>query len=251
MCAFVHVCGCVFAQLASAYAHTAAWPRARARACGRMCVRPWCPYAVTSPSTRQQPGPLHSSILHCHLKKAYHKFPVRFTSAPGGHKKAYLYWSRLPEIVFQREDISLCPFTIKGSPALQRANQIYQSNPGAGRHAEQSPGIEGVAKIKAHLAWTTLGCLAPLIFVYWITNSVTCCQATPRPPFNWRWHVSHRGLTSRCTNMVFSLHGGCCGGKRAQTPESDWIKGYKMFRNSEVVQTRFIKRVFTGRHSPL
>lgn len=61
---------------------------------------------------------------------------------------------------------------------------------------EDTSSIEGVAKIKARLAWTTLGCLAPLIFVYWITNSVTCCQATPRPPFNWRWHVSHRGLTS-------------------------------------------------------
>lgn len=192
----MHVCGCVFAQLASAYTHPAAGARARVCALEPMCVRPWCPYAVTSPSTRQQPGPLHSSILHCHLKKAYHKFPIRFTSAPGVHKKSYLYWSWLPEIVFQREDISLWPFTIKGSPALQRTNQIYQSNPGAGRHIEQSLGIEAVEKIKAHLAWTTLGCLAPLIFVYWITYSVTCCQATLRPPCNWRWHVSHCGLTS-------------------------------------------------------
>lgn len=67
------------------------------------------------------------------FKKAYHNFPIRFTSAPGGHEKPYLYWSPLPEIVFQREDIISCP-SIKGSSALQRVNHIYQSNTGAGGH---------------------------------------------------------------------------------------------------------------------
>lgn len=44
--------------------------------------------------------------------------------------------------------------------------------------------------------------------------------------------------------MLFALHRGSCEKYRVQTPESDWIKGYKMFRHSKVVPciwTRLIK----------
>lgn len=188
-CGFLHVFLC-----ASLHLHT------YAQSCVCMCVHAHVCQALMSlcshisiHATTAWAPPLINFALP--FKKAYHKFPIRFTSAPGVHKKAYLYWSPLPEIVFQREDISLCPSRIKGSSALQRVNHIYQSNTGARRHIEQSvSGAVGVNK-RTHLAWTTLGCLDALIFVYWILDSVTFCQATPGLPFNWVWHVSRLRLT--------------------------------------------------------
>lgn len=83
------------------------------------------------------PGPsTHQSCIAIQKKK---KLITSFTSALGAHKKAYLYWSPLPEIVFQREDIILYPSKIKGLSGLQRVHQ-YQSNTGAGGHIQESSG---------------------------------------------------------------------------------------------------------------
>lgn len=52
--------------------------------------------------------------------------------------------------------------------------------------------------------------------------------------------------------MLFTLHRGSCEKYRVQTPESDWIKGYKMFRHSKVVQciwVRLIKCSCTGSYT--
>lgn len=76
-------------------------------------------------ATTTQASPLINFALQFKKKKkAYHKFPISFTWAPGAHKTAYLYWSPLPEIVFQRNDIILCPSSIKGLSALQRPTNI-------------------------------------------------------------------------------------------------------------------------------
>lgn len=153
-----------------------------------MRFRPWCPYAVTSPSTRQQPRPPPLINFALPFKKAYRKFPISFTSAPGAHKKAYLYWSPLPEIVFQREDIILCPSSIKGSSALQRLNQ-YQSNTGARGHIQES------VSNKNTFSMNYFGVFGRSYFCLPNLNSVTSCQATCGLPFNWVWHVSHLRLT--------------------------------------------------------
>lgn len=133
-----------------------------------------CSHISIHATTAQAP-PLINFALP--FKKAYHKLPISFTSAPGAHEKAYLYWSPLPEIVFQREDIILCPSSIKGSSDLQRVNQ-YESNRSKRTHRREQTHTHTHAcpHTHSHLAWTTLGCLDALIFVYWISILSLCVR---------------------------------------------------------------------------
>lgn len=129
-------------------------------------------------TTTAQASPLINFALQ--FKKAYHNFPVSFASAPRAHKKAYLYWTPLPEIIFQREDI-IC--TLLVSKACQ--------------HSRESTNIKVTQDQEdtSKRAMNYFGIFRCFYFCLLTPHSVTLCQATCGMHFNWVLHVSHFRLT--------------------------------------------------------
>lgn len=139
---------------------------ASAQSCVCMRVRPWCPYAVTSPSTWQQPKPLHSSILHCHFKKPITSSPSD-SHRPLVHIKRPIYTDPLSLKLFFKGKILVCALLVSKARQHSRESTTYIK---VTQEQEDTSNRVWAAKKRkiTHLAWTTLGCLDALIFVYWI-----------------------------------------------------------------------------------
>lgn len=157
-----------------------------------VCVRPWCPYAVTSPSTRQQPRPLHSSILHCHLKK---KKPI--TTSPSdshralAHIKRPIYTDPLSLKLFFKGKILFCALVSKARQH-SRESTVYIKVTQEQEDTSKRVWVRGKDNTFSMNYFGMFGCS---YFCLPKLNSVTLCQATPGLPFNWVWHVSHLRLT--------------------------------------------------------
>lgn len=179
---------CVFFCTVQICMHMHSRVHVRARVCQ---VRPWCPYAVTSPSTRQQPKPLHSSILHCHLKKPITSSPSD-SHRPLVHIKRPIYTDPLSLKLFFKGKILFCALLVSKARQHSRESTTYIKVT-----QEQEDTLKRVWAEKKDNTFSMnyFGMFGCSYFCLLNLNSVTLCQATPRLPFNWVWHVSHLRLT--------------------------------------------------------
>lgn len=149
--------------------------------CLCVCARPWCPYAVTSPSTRQQPRPLHSSILHCHLKKPITSSPSD-SHRPLVHIKRPIYTDPLSLKLFFKGKILFCALLVSKARQHSRESTTYIKV--SQEQKDTSKGVRTKKNKKTHThtkitAWTTSECLDGLIFVYWIWILSLCVRRHP------------------------------------------------------------------------